>query len=88
MGTSQYQSHSVRRHNVTPDEVEELRRNYYVAKPAPKKRLILLGETDAGRVLEIVLVSKSKGLFYPVTAYDASAGEVALYRRKKGGEKK
>ncbi len=78
----------IARHHVNRDEVEELMRNVYFAKPALHKRVILLGETDMGRVLELVIVPKGRGRYYPLTCYDANKDMVALYKRMKGGERK
>lgn len=72
------------RHNIDPNEVGELHKNFHILKPAPKKRLILLGETETGRVLELVLVPKGKGIYHPLSAYEASPEMTALYKRKKG----
>ena len=74
----------IARHGVSLNEVEEVTRRFNVPKSAPQKRLILIGETDAGRILELVLVPKGKGRYYPLTAYDASPAMAAMYKRRKG----
>lgn len=76
----------IARHKVTQDEVEEVLRNFHIVKPTYQKRLMVLGETDTGRVLELVIVPKGKGSYYPLTCYDVNSDMRKLYKRKKGGE--
>ena len=73
-------------HDVSPEEVEEMRENFHIEKVAYRNRVILLGETDSGRILEVVLEPKGKGRFYPVTAYDPHKRERSLFRNKKAVE--
>lgn len=73
----------IARHNVNINEVEEITRRFNIPKPAPQKRLILVGETEAGRILELVLVPKGKERYYPLTAYDASPEMIVMYKRRK-----
>ena len=73
----------IARHSINRDEVEELIRNHHLVKPAPQKRLVLLGETDTGRILELVLIPKGRGRYYPLTCYDANVGMTALYKHIK-----
>lgn len=78
----------IARHNVIPDEVEEVCHDLpLVLRGQTKSRLVLIGPTDTGRVLGIILESKGRGNYYPVTAYDASVSDIALYNRLRGGEK-
>lgn len=78
----------IARHNVIPDEVEEVCHDLpLVLRGQTKARLILIGSTDAGRILGIVLESKGRGNYYLVTSYDASVSDIALYNKLRGGEK-
>lgn len=74
----------IARHMVSPDEVEELIQNYHIAKTTYKNRITMLGETDTGRILELVLVRRGSGKFYPLTCYEPAEDMVALYKRMKG----
>jgi uncharacterized DUF497 family protein len=76
----------IARHHVVPDEVEEV---VFFGNPLPDKgdthnRLVLIGETQGARILEVVLQNRGEGLWYPVTAYDASEEKKAVYRRERG----
>lgn len=78
----------IARHNVIPEEVEALcKNNPLVLQGQSKSRLVLLGYTDEERFLAIVLESQGKGVYYPITAYDASEKDLAFYKRLKGGVK-
>lgn len=75
--------HIATKHNVIPEEVEEVGKGYHLVRQALKKRLIMVGQTDTGRVLEIVLQAKGRGVYYPVTAYDASPPMKVTYLRRR-----
>jgi uncharacterized protein len=75
------------RHNVDPDEVEEV----VFGNPLPKhgqkgKTVVLIGETKAGRLLEVPLHNRGKGRYYPITAHDAGYEATVVYKRERGGE--
>ena len=77
----------IARHNVIPEEVEAVcHGSPLVLVGQQKKRLILVGPTEEKRILTVVLQTRGYGVYYPVTAYDASAGTIALYNRLRGGE--
>jgi hypothetical protein len=74
----------IARHNVDPDEVEDV----VFGNPLPDRgetfnRLVLIGETQGERVLEVILQNRGEGLWYPVTAYDAGEEKKAVYRRER-----
>lgn len=78
----------IARHHVAPDEVEDV----VFGNPLPDRgdthtRLVLIGETEAERILEVVLQNHGEGLWYPLTAYDAGEEKKAVYTRERGGEK-
>jgi len=78
----------IARHHVTPDEVEDV----VFGNPLPDRgethnRLVLIGETEGERVLEVILQNRGEGLWYPVTAYEATDEKIAVYTRERGGEK-
>jgi hypothetical protein len=75
------------KHNVIRDEVEDV----VFGNPLPKrgkirKRLVLLGETEGERFLEVVLENRGEGLYCPITAYDALEEDRVVYERERGGE--
>lgn len=77
----------IARHQVIPDEVEVVcHRNPLILRGQKKGRLVIIGETEEGRILGIVIEAKGKGQYYPVTAYDADANDTKLYNRLRGGD--
>ena len=74
------------RHGVVPEEVIEVARgNHLVLRGKKNNRLILVGSSESGRVLEVILQNKGKREYYPVSAYDASNDIKKLYQRKTTG---
>jgi len=68
-------------HKVAPEEVEEVCLGRFIAREGYGQRLILVGPTEAGRVLAIVLASEEEeGVYYPVTAYPASRKMRRVYQ--------
>lgn len=81
-------SHIVR-HHVDSDEVETIcHGDPLVLRGQQKNRLVLIGLTDEERILAVILESKGRGTYYPITAYPADKKDIALYNRlkNKGGE--
>ncbi len=76
----------VARHQVTEEEVEQVRLGNYVYWATYNSRVMIVGETSKGRLLSIVLGHKGEGVFYPVTARDASRKDRRRYLELKGGE--
>jgi len=77
----------IARHNIVPEEVEELcKQSPIIQRGIKKNRLILLGHTAEKRLLNIVLENHGEGNYYIVTAYDASSEDINLYKRLKGGD--
>jgi uncharacterized DUF497 family protein len=75
------------RHGVIPDEVEEVcQHNPLVQRGKIRNRVVLVGYTDEKRLISVVLENRGSGIYYAVTAYDASAEDRALYHRLRGGE--
>ncbi len=73
------------RHNVTVQEVEDAVQNIRYAKRS-REHLLLIGQTDEGRYLVVVLDYEGSGYWYPVTARDAQASERRLANRDKSGK--
>lgn len=77
----------VARHNVVPEEVEEACHSDYITFTSYKGRFLLIGLTDAGRMLAVILDPElEKGVYYPVTARSADIKERRLYRELKRGD--
>ncbi|MGI0061826.1 MAG: hypothetical protein ACREBA_05170 [Nitrosotalea sp.] len=74
----------VARHDIIPEEVEEICRQEPVVQRGTKKnRLVLLGPTSGERFLKAVLENHGAGTYYVVTAYEASIEDKKLYNRLK-----
>ncbi len=79
----------IERHSIGPKEVEEVcRKQPIIQRGTIKNRIVLLGPTYDERLLNIVLEGRGKGMYYVITAYAASAKDIKLYKRLKGGEEK
>ncbi len=73
----------IARHHIEPEEVEEVcLARPYVSKTREGK-LRVIGQTDDGRYLTIILASRGQGFYYPITERDATDSERRLYQRKK-----
>jgi uncharacterized protein len=78
----------IARHNVIPQEVEEVCHNDPIEREGKKGRIQLIGLTRKGRILSIILDPEPEpNMYYPVTAHPASRQERRAYRTEKGGEK-
>lgn len=77
----------IARHDVIPDEVEEVCHNDPLVQIGKKGRLLVIGFTKKRRMLTAILDEKSKGVYYPVTARSTSKKERKVYQNEKGGVK-
>jgi len=73
----------VAQHSVIPEEVEEVCLGAPFVSKTRGGRLRVIGQTEAGRYLTIILVPRGGGVYYPITARDATKAERRLYRRQK-----
>ncbi len=71
-------------HNVREEEVEDILRHPGDDFPGRGGSRIALGQTEAGRYLQVVYVPDpdKRGVFV-VTAYDLRGNALAAYRRRK-----
>jgi uncharacterized DUF497 family protein len=78
----------IARHDVRPQEVEEVCHGQFVASATYGGRLRLIGRTANGRMLTIILAPEGEGNYYPVTARPASRKECRRYDelQAEGGE--
>jgi hypothetical protein len=82
------EKHMLLKHNVIREEVEDVVfKNPFPKRGKIRKRLVLLGETEGKRLLEVVLENRGEGEWYPLTAYDALEEDRVVYERERGGEK-
>jgi uncharacterized protein len=76
----------VRRHAVTPDEAEQVFRNAPIDLAAMNRkqetRRMVVGETDAGRVLTIVSTQRASRVRV-ITAYPANRRHRRIYEEEK-----
>ena len=75
----------IARHQVAPDEVEQVRHGLFVSSATYSGRLRLVGATRRGRMLTVILAPRGRGVFYPVTARPATRKEWRYYQAQKGG---
>ena len=77
----------IARHGVVPQEVEEACQGTYISYESYDQRFEVIGATQHGRILTIILDPEpEEGVYYVVTAHPASRKDRALYRKEKGGE--
>lgn len=74
----------IARHDVTPGETEEVCQGTYITRQAYKGRVMVIGPTNAGRMLAVILDSEGEEAYYPVTARPASRKERRLYQQRAG----
>lgn len=68
----------ISRHNVEPDEVEEVCEGSNLLNKSKNKTYRVIGQTDTGRYLTIFIARKANG-YYPVTARDSTKQERKAY---------
>ncbi len=78
----------IARHEVTPEEVEEVCHGDPVVQVGKHGRSLVFGPTQSGRMLTVVVDPESgeMGVYYPVTASLASRRERAIYAGERGGD--
>jgi uncharacterized DUF497 family protein len=83
---SEWNEEHIARHGVDPTEVEEVvfHRPFHATR-ASDNRFLLVGQTDSGRYLSVIVETEPDGLFFVVTARDAAPYERRLYRRHHPG---
>jgi len=75
----------IARHNVTVDEVEDACHGDPITLGSYAGRVIVIGPTQAERLLAVVLDPDGEDVYYPVTARPASRKERRYYQQQKGG---
>jgi uncharacterized DUF497 family protein len=76
----------ISKHNVLPEEAEEVVASHPVVRAIYKQRFQLLGPTLSGRMLSVVVgaVPDQAGVYYVVSACPASRSERRYYDEQKG----
>ncbi len=69
----------IARHDVDPEEVEEVCHGEPLARESYGGRLLLVGPSRLGRMLAVVLAPEERGIYYPITARPASRKERRYY---------
>lgn len=69
----------IARHQINPSEVEEVCFGEHMATDSYGGRVLVIGSTQDGKVLTIILHEKEERVFFPVTARPASRKERKLY---------
>src|SRR5579864_979402 len=81
----------IAKHDISPMEVEEVCNNDPVERTGYEERLFIIGKTNAGRLLTVILDrTDQQGVYYPRTSYKASQRSKQDYEEEKkqqGGEK-
>ena len=76
----------IARHEVVPDEVEEVCHGNPVVQVGKSGRVLVFGPTRNGRMLTAILDPElDPGVYYPVTARPASRRERSVYVHERGG---
>ena len=75
----------IARHDVTPDEVEEVCNGSPVAGRGYGGRILLVGPSRSGRMLAVVLAPEGNGIYYTITARPASRKERRKYQEEQEG---
>jgi uncharacterized DUF497 family protein len=70
-----FNSEHISKHDVGVLEVEEACKNWREVTETRLGRFLLVGRTNSGRWVSVVLASKGRGVYYPVTARDSSKKE-------------
>ena len=79
----------IARHNVIPQEVQEVCERRPVERKGHKNRIFLIGHTEKNRMLTVILnQAEQENVYRPITAYDASKRSIKDYQEEKqlGGE--
>ena len=78
-----FNSKHILKHKVSKAEAEQTCNNRKLVLSAKNNRLLLIGKTNKGRILSIVLHKIKPGKYYIVTARDSSSKERKLINDQK-----
>lgn len=77
-----FNSKHISKHNLTQEEITQVCINQLKVLKTKLGRLLLVGKTDTGKVVSVVLAPKGPGKYYPVTARPASRKERRIQNEK------
>jgi len=72
----------IAKHGIEPEEVEAVCRGRHLQERGRQGRYYLLGQTEEGRYLFIVLARRRSGSYRVITARAMTESERRRYRRK------
>lgn len=72
----------IARHNVSPEEVEEVCKGKNLFNRWKNKMYRVIGQTEEGRYLTILLATRPGQNYYPVTARDSTDREKKSFKKK------
>jgi len=72
----------IARHNVNPEEAEDVCFGAHISEKTAGQRYILSGQSTDGRYLNVVVERVRKGLFRPITAFEMSENYKRSYRKR------
>jgi len=72
----------ISKHNVNPQEVEDVCFGTHIIRREGDRRYILSGQSANGRYLNVVIERVGKGLFRPITAFEMSESYKRGYRKR------
>lgn len=72
----------ITRHNVRPEEVEQVCKERHLANKWKNKTYRVIGKTANGRYLTIFLGPRNNKSYYPITARDSTLREKREYKNK------
>lgn len=74
----------IARHGVSVAEANEIAYGDFVVVRTRQDRYSIIGQTEGGRYLFLVVAPRGSGVYGLVTARDATDRERRLYRRQRG----
>lgn len=78
----------IARHNVLPEEVKEIFEGKSLFLAAKLGRVMVIGKTQHGRFLSVIIEKVEGNRYFVVTARDADRKERKMYKEELGGEEK
>ncbi len=72
----------IKKHQVKPEEVNQVLKSKTKTLKSYQKRLLILGKTKNKRLLTVVLAPEKDNKYYLVTARDMSKKERKYYRKE------
>lgn len=77
----------IARHEVIPEEVEEICHSDALVQQGHRGRLLIIGLTRGNKMITVIIDPEpEKGVYYVVTARSSSKRERKIYRHEKGDE--